>query len=207
MAKGFKDKLIAARRAKSNRRSLRKSILIFCEGEETEINYFGGFNRVYPYFINKQNLELVKEAIIKKDQEESKRGSSFDQVWCVIDVDGNDPEIIKKACKLGEENNIRVVYSNRAIELWFILHFRVYNSPSSSIKQYETELDKLFQQSFKIKYSKTDKLIYARLKPLLKQAIKNAKTLMKLNKDEDPAVDPSITTHKLIEELLKVSEG
>ncbi len=207
MAKGFKDKLIAARKAKSNRRSLRKSILIFCEGEETERNYFGGFNRVYPYFINKQNLELVKEAIIRKLQEESKRDVSFDQVWCVMDVDGKDSEIIKEACKLGEENKIRVVYSNRAIELWFILHFRVYNTPSMSIKQYEDELNKLFQKHFKINYNKADKLIYSRLKPLLKQALKNAKTLMKANPNEDPAIDPSITTHKLIEELLKVSEG
>ena len=75
-----------------------------------------------------------------------------------------------------------------------------------TIKQYEDELNKLFQKHFKVKYDKADRLIYARLKPLLKQALKNAKTLMKSNLDEDPAVDPSITTHKLIEELLKVSE-
>lgn len=206
MAKGFKDKLIAARKAKSNRRALRKSILVFCEGEETEKNYFGKFNRVYPYFINKQNLDLVKEAITIRKQEEARRNGRFDQVWCVIDVDGVKPEIIKSACKLGDENNIRVVYSNRAVELWFILHFRVYNSPSVSIKQYEDELDKLFQKHFKVKYNKADRLIHDRLKPLLKQALKNAKTLMKANPDEDPGVDPSLTTHKLVEELLKVSE-
>lgn len=206
MAKGFKDKLIAARKAKSNRRSLRKSILIFCEGEETERNYFGGFNRVYPYFINKQNLELVKEAIIRKQQEELKRGASFDQIWCVIDVDGKDPEVIKKACRLGEENKIKVVYSNRAIELWFILHFKIYNTPSMSIKQYEDELAKLFLKHFKVKYNKADRLIYNRLKPLLKNALKNAKILMNANPNGDPAADPSLTVYKLVEELLKVSE-
>jgi len=78
-----KDIVIHSR--KSNSKSLRKSLLIVCEGERTEPAYFESFplNKKVREIVGAgaNTLSVVKEAIRLRDN------SNFDEIWCVFDRD------------------------------------------------------------------------------------------------------------------------
>lgn len=67
-----------------NQYSPRLRILIVCEGEKTEVNYFRGFP-IKPEMvvdvqgIGSNTIRLVREAIRLKEH------NNYDHVWCVFD--------------------------------------------------------------------------------------------------------------------------
>jgi hypothetical protein len=70
-------------------------------------------------------LQLVQAAVSQKshDSREARRGrgDTFDQYWCVFDVDEHPG--IPEALDLARANDIRIAVSNPCIELWFLIHF------------------------------------------------------------------------------------
>ncbi len=112
-----------------------KLFLIICEGKNTETSYFKKFKsdnlKVVPIGVGRQSLELVEEAIIKRKEEARKlelKGETFDEVWCVFDVDPNPKNTTQikdfnAALGLAKKNGFKVAYSNQAFEYWLILHF------------------------------------------------------------------------------------
>ncbi len=118
----------SGRRTRSSRTStlesiqVRPSILIVCEGEKTEPNYFRAFritNAVYG-----EGLETIR--VVEETQRINDQDGPFDQVWCVFDRDSFPPDhfdnAINKVNSLTDKG-FRVAYSNEAFELWYILHF------------------------------------------------------------------------------------
>ena len=96
-------------------------ILIVCEGERTEPNYFDQFEvtniTIDPRGIGDNTIRLVKYAI-----NESKR-NDYDQVWCVFDKDSFPKDNFNNAVQLAQNNDFGIAYSNESFELWYILHF------------------------------------------------------------------------------------
>lgn len=136
---------------------LNKTILIVCEGQ-TEKLYFESFPvigaRIKIVDLEGQSkLKLIElaQAIV-----ESIEGITFDEIWCVFDMDvkhGADEfadfdNAIHKALELG----YKVAYSNDVFELWFYLHYDFTESQHLRTFYYER-----LSERFKINYVKEGK--------------------------------------------------
>ena len=89
------------------------SILIVCEGQRTEPNYFKSFpvvNKTVIKGTGRNTLSLVDYAISEK-----KKGD-YDQTWCVFDEDSRTQDF-DNAIKKCSSNDIFPAYSNESFEL------------------------------------------------------------------------------------------
>ncbi len=178
----------------------KRRILILCEGEKTEPNYFRAF-RVTSVIIDVLGLganttSLVEEAI-KQKKEAKEKNEPFEEIWCVFDRDSNPKANFNKAFELAKRNNIHIAYSNEAFELWYLLHFSYLNTGISR-KLYKAKLT----ESMRKTYEKNSTTIYEELLPMQSTAIKFAKKLIKTYPTPNPEKDnPSTTVFLLVEKL------
>ena len=104
-----------------NTRRTIQTVLVVCEGKETEPNYFNGFRvatlNVKAVGIGSGPLGVVNEAIRLSKQEE------YDNCWCVFDRDDTPADVFNKAIDKARRSGMDVAYSNPSFELWFLLHF------------------------------------------------------------------------------------
>jgi hypothetical protein len=155
-----------------------RRILIVCEGEKTEPNYFRAFPdnpRVYDE-INIQGkgfntISLVQEAMGLK-QEALRKHKPYSEIWCVFDRDSFPLDNFTNAINLAAKNEISCVYSIEAFELWYLLHFN-YIDAALSRTQYEIKLTELLQRQ----YLKNSNDMYKLLLKRQSKALQNAKKL------------------------------
>ncbi|MCK5460350.1 RloB domain-containing protein [Candidatus Parcubacteria bacterium] len=200
-----------------------KFIYIFTEGEKTEVNYFESKKKEIETEIRRQNIkikiagtgyntlklvnfaiEFIKERNIKIDNSENS-----DECWVVFDKDNFDQHFDNAIIKAGV-NNLEVAYSNECFEIWFLLHFIPLSSAISRkdyILKLTDNLKKLTGNS-KIRYSKISKDMYLLLKDTEKDAIRNAKKLLNMHKNEKSfsKKNPSTTVYLLVENLNKLKK-
>jgi len=189
-------------------------VVIVCEGEKTEINYFNGFKErnsgvnIIPMHEKctdpKNIVESAKKQITKHDIN-FKEG---DGLWCAFDVDNIDKnkiEMIKYAVEFANKNNIQIALSNPCIELWFLLHYK--------LKYPALPRDKAFDELKKYipNYDKNYPEIYSVLKDKLPKAIKNAKKLNKIHEKNNIKLisvesNPSSQVFKLVEFIQQTIE-
>ena len=109
----------------------RDRIVVFTEGEKTEVSYLQYWARlkrgdVRVAISDRHGVpwSLVKWAAEMRRQERrfSRRGQSISEYWCVFDV--NQHSRVPDSIEMARANDIRLAVSNPCIELWFILHFR-----------------------------------------------------------------------------------
>lgn len=203
----------------------KNSILIVCEGEQTEPNYFRSFwisnIKVKTIGIGKNTISLVKEAI-ERWKEFAKAQQYFEHLWCVFDRDDFPPEQYNQAFKtidseaqrlnkrykkqIGRELKIAIAYSNQAFELWYLLHYDYIDSACD-----RSQYKKMLSDRMGKKYEKNDPKMYQFLQALSQStndkkgqlfAIRNAK---KLRSKSKPILshkdDPSTSVDILVEEL------
>lgn len=195
------------------------TILIVCEGENTEPSYFQQFKlssaTIEPIGEGYSTVSLVKRAIkLSKERD-------YDQVWCVFDADPkpDNPEQRKnfnQAIKLAQENDLKVAYSNQAFEYWIILHFDDHQGGKMDRGDYNYKIN-MCLKPHKIKYDGNGgKFITEEIFELLdgidnktgnerkQMAIKRAKRNYNQFDHTNPSIEESTTTvFKLVEELLK----
>lgn len=112
--------------------ALRRELLVFVEGLQTEEMYLVDWHRRYrdqvrvtidPYRAGP--LQLVERAVEAQRAEaydaRRGRGRAHDQIWCVFDRDEHPN--FESAVDLAARHGIRLAMSNPCIELWFLLHF------------------------------------------------------------------------------------
>lgn len=113
----------------------RERILIVCEGEKTEPNYFEAIKGELPLHVvevkisgeGDNTLRLVEKAQALRDERAS--GSyPFDQVWVVFDRDSFPPSDFDNAITKAEADGIKCAWTNEAFELWYVLHFEYRNT-------------------------------------------------------------------------------
>jgi hypothetical protein len=116
----------------ASQRASRRQILAFVEGKRTEERYLVDWARRYrdhvlltvdPFRGVPTSLieQAVKRQRDEKRDERRGRGRSYDEIWCVFDVDEH-PDL-SRVRDLGRRHNIHLAISNPCLELWFILHF------------------------------------------------------------------------------------
>lgn len=189
-------------------RRVRDRILIVCEGEKTEPNYFHGFP---------VNLEIVAVDIegaganttsvvrraIELMQQARTAGQEYNQAWCVFDRDSFPAQNFNEALRLAEGTGIRVAYSNPCFELWYYLHYH-FNDVAMDRHQYAERLTECLGRAYK----KNDGEMYRRLRDAQPLAIRHAKKLLTLYHPCRPENDdPSTTVYLLVEALNRFLPG
>lgn len=186
-------------------------ILIVCEGEKTEPNYFRKFR------VSTSNVKVigagalpdkvVERAIKEIEDAKTNRKDKFEHVWCVFDRDDHPEKRIISALNLARKNGIKIAFSNECFELWYILHYQLLNS-SLHRSQYYPLLKKKLGKSYK----KNDPDMYEILLSHQRTALRNAKSLYDTNpydlnnqNDFQKAIkaNPSTTVYQLVELLNK----
>lgn len=125
------------------------SILIVCEGENTEPSYFNQFR------ITSAKVKSVGEgfntiSLVYRALELAQQGN-YDKVWCVFDKDDFKDEDFNNAIQIAEANNFGVAYSNQAFEYWLILHFNDHQGGGMHRDSYNEKINnllKLFQVNY-----------------------------------------------------------
>lgn len=202
---GTDDLFKKARAKREARKSLNKdildNILILCEGEKTEPNYFNSIRRKYRLLnvevrgLGSNTDKITKNAI--------KHHKNYSQVWCVFDRDSFSAQNFNRAFQMvAKYKNVHIAYSNEAFELWYLLHFNYYNTGISRKRYY-----KLLSELLGKKYKKNSTEMYDLICDKENTAIKNAKKLLKsYTKDNPEKNNPSTTVYKLVEELNKYKD-
>jgi hypothetical protein len=200
---------------------LENKFYIFCEGEQTEPNYFNGFKKSIEHNAIFKNLVLIEVEGIGADTERvvnhavnyvNKNNIRNAQIWCVYDKDSFPPKTFNKVSEIARNLNntqdyvkYNVAWSNQCIEYWFILHFSYYEADNDRI-YYKDNLNINFKAKSLSKYKKNDINIFENLthhgNPKL--AIRYAKRRI----DEccgksDADFSPATKVYELVEELAK----
>ena len=194
---------------------------IFCEGQQTEPQYFAGFKKLIeenPVYKDMVLIEIepcqaetmrvidMAEDYVKKNK--IKKG----QIWCVYDKDSFPPErfngVVERAESLNKQNpelQYHTAWSNECIEFWFLLHFAYYIA-NNHRSEYITFLNDKFRELGLGKYQKNMKDIFNILmeKGNPKLALRYAKRIIKDGQGKMPAdIAPGTKVYELVEELVK----
>ena len=214
---GGGDKLFHHRKAKNaaslRRRAARRSpydmVLIVCEGEKTEPNYFQAL--IDDLQLNTANIKILKNTagsaprtIVDFALKEYRREKVYDRVYCVFDKDRHSSyaeaiDVIRRA-RMARGHAIIATITVPCFELWLLLHF------AYTTKQFDTGPGSICEKvindlkNYLPNYEKGDNDIYSETEDLIDQAITNANRLAKHCADVDTDM-PSTKVHELIEYL------
>lgn len=192
---------------------------IFCEGEQTEPQYFAGFKKLIeenPIYRDMVLIEIepcaaetmrvigMAEKYVKKNK--IKKG----QIWCVYDKDSFPASdfngVVSRADNLNQENpelQYHIAWSNECIEFWFLLHFAYYTA-NNHRTEYISFLNDKFQSLGLGKYQKNMKNIFEILmeKGDPNLAIRYARRIIENGIGKTPTeIAPGTKVYALVEEL------
>ncbi len=183
----------------------RKRILILCEGEKTEPNYFRALKEDLPKGVldidvlglGANTLTIVRKA--KKLYNESQRTTRpFDRVWLVFDRDSFPSDSFDNTIHSADANKFCCAWSNEAFELWYLLHFE-YRNTAMIRDDYKRCISRYIHR----KYEKNDGTMYNELKDYQQIAIRNAERLLVQHTSVPPSSsNPGTQVHLLIKELM-----
>ena len=194
-------------------KEVKPTILIVCEGVNTEPSYFKQFKltsaTIRALGNGKNTLSLVKQTIKLRDE------GNFEEVWCVFDKDIFPAQDFNAAITLAEANGFKVAYSNQAFEYWFILHFEDHQGGGMNRSEYNDTINEHLEP-FALTYDGTgSKLVSQDLFEVLMSnendgrlrvnlAIDRAKRNYDLCDHVSPATEESTTTvFKIVKEIQK----
>lgn len=116
-------------------RKYKEILLIVCEDENTEPEYFRRFRLQFPdetMFVREVGtgldpLGIAERAIKEVEKLQNESGKEVDHIWLVFDVDDAAINVARqkrfaKAFEIALTNNFKVAWSNEAFELWLLLH-------------------------------------------------------------------------------------
>ncbi len=184
--------------------------LIVTEGTKTEPNYFKALkdeiNTEFPGRIS-IDIEGIGEGTVKLLDRAQKivRNSAIEykHVWLVYDKDDfpkSDFDKTAFSCDTLSDSTVtyHALWSNQCIEYWFLLHYNLLDSDIIRNEYYPK-----LSQYLKYEYQKNSNDIYNKLKPKLKDAIRNAKKILASHGDLPPSqCTPGTKVYELFEMLI-----
>lgn len=198
------------RRKKANRDQYER-VLIVCEGQKTEPNYFKQLRRHFR--LNPKNVVLADKKsgldpknLVEYALEEFKKDPDFDRVYCVFDRDKHTTfkAALDKihSTRLKKQASLHAITSTPCFEIWLLLHFddstRSYSAPGndSNCTLVVSELKKHIPN-----YEKGSTNIFEATYDHLGTAIKNAKQLETYHKTSGADEPASTNIYELVEYL------
>lgn len=220
MSKGAKKTGGKRKRAQvtpTRKRKVRKpkrTILIVVEGEQTEKNYFFGLSRrreVRAHFSIRVKVsgggtpsDIVQYEIDHRDER-------YDEVWCVLDVEGrNRRKLAAEAVELAENSDIALCLSNPCFEVWLLSHFERKAGAFTKCDRVIDQLNKQWMKNWNQRYRKNDGGLYERVSDLTETAIGNARWVREQHHGlEKNTADCNSSTdvYKLVEYLISPPEN
>ena len=181
----------------ANSRNLRKTFMIFTEGQ-TEEGYFKKFKVRCRTITGGNALSIVEEAIVQKNNIKK----HVDEYWVVFDKDETSKSDFLKAIKLANDNGLNVTYSCEAFEIWWLFHFMEIAAPIQR-KDYEKKLQKhLPEYKFREKGHSQGERMWMQLDKIKDVGIANAKKAHSKFEQPENAFNQSVTTVYQLVDLL-----
>ena len=194
---------------------------IFCEGEQTEPQYFSSFKQLIednPIYKDMVLIEIepcaaeTLRVIGMAERYVKKNNIQKGQIWCVYDKDSFPAEhfngVVERVNILNKNNaqlQYHAAWSNECIEFWFMLHFAYYTA-NNHRTGYINFLNNKFQELGLEKYQKNMPNLFEILmeKGNPKLAIRYAKRIINEGQGKTPAeIAPGTKVYELVEELAK----
>jgi len=67
---------------------------------------------------------VVVQAAINERDRQKRRGEAYEEVWCVLDVEGvEETARLNEALALARREHMQLALSNPSFEVWLIAHF------------------------------------------------------------------------------------
>lgn len=185
--------------------------LVVCEGTKTEVNYFrGAISSINEGIDDKYKLKVkvvgkgmntvslvksVDDLLIDIDRYKTSV-IPYGKIFVVFDKDSFSSVLFDEAISMCEKNGYIPLWSNQAIEYWFLLHFN-YIDVRMDRALYERKINDYFKRlGLDYKYRKNDGDIYSKLSIYgsLEQARKNAYRIHLSHEKDLPSNSESCTT-------------
>lgn len=188
------------------------AVLIVCEGEKTEPNYFSGLRNAYR--LSSANIKIVPSdwgtdpmSVVTFAIEQA-NGGAYDRTYCVFDRDGhaNYEAAIRtvRNSELARAGTLFAVPSWPCFEVWVLLHFAYSTAPYvaagnlSACAVVMREVQRHFQN-----YTKGHKNVFDVLAPRIIDAIRHAQNLERHNENAGSS-NPATQIHKLVQYLINL---
>jgi hypothetical protein len=187
------------------RKSPGKVIVIVCEGQETEPNYFEALRQKYR--LRTLNVRVVSGkgapiSVVNRAVDEKKKiDDPADEVWCVFDTENpNENPSLKTAIEKAKKAKLNLAVSNPAFEYWYFIHFDPSSRPFANGQGMKRALKVYIPD-----YSENAN-VFPKLDKLTPIAIKNAENLRRLSLESwDIFPDPSTGIDKLVAEIIEMA--
>jgi hypothetical protein len=197
-----------------NPRSRKRSLLIQCEGQETEPNYLEelckacGVRHRLEVKVKPgkgQNAVVTVEAAIYEGGRRRLGERIYDAVYCVLDVEHSGHEAkLNEAIALAQKHGIRLFLSHPSFEVWLIAHFECATRDFADGSAAEAYLNTHWRKHFNSDYGKGDPKLYAKLADRVAAALKNAPWVLETFHENEPcrSANSSTEVYKLVREML-----
>ncbi len=180
----------APKRRPSQERRPNRTVLIQCEGEQTEPSYFRAIKKKYGnprgrHITIKRGKgrspeDVVESAIIQKEK------GIFDEVWAVVDIEGTEQKNnYPNARVLAREHDILMCHSIPCFEVWYLAHFEETSRPFTCGSAVIDALNKHWQNHHNGSYDKTSGDHFERLEPRTQDALRNAKRVRRSHEQDN----------------------
>lgn len=197
------------------KRDYKKAILIVCEDAKSSPSYFEDLVqhlrlattevKVCGRECGSDPLSVVDYAIVERDRrardaERSPAVVSFDEVYCVVDVD-HHKTLAQAVDKARRDGALTMIISRPCFEFWVLLHFKYTTQPHDSFDSLSPGLRRHFPD-----YAKGQRS-FAVLEARTGLAVKHAERVIAYHEragSRDVAPNPSTRVHELVKALFRV---
>lgn len=182
-----------------------KVVVIVCEGQETEPNYFGALRQKFR--LSTLNVKIVPDqgapiSVVNCAIDEKKKiDEPTDEVWCIFDTENpNENPSLRTAIEKARNARINLAISNPSFEYWYYIHFDQSSRPFSNGQE--------MKRALRIHIPDYDESanVFPKLDGLTQIAIENAGILRKGSLENwDIFPNPSTGVDKLVAEILEMA--
>ncbi|WP_210441663.1 RloB family protein [Vibrio crassostreae] len=209
---------------KAKVKQLNPRIYIYCEGTETERNYFLGYlseryqgNNLVQFVDIPKIKQNTPKSIVQRivNDKVSDQHLDGDIHWAVYDRESqakiSDEEHLD-ARNLAINNNINIAFTNVCIEQWFVFHFLYSKAPYTSCKNLldDSPLKKKLKERGLRKYDKANAELYDYLSGGVEKAREIARSINndviadlgeKFGHDEPHKLNPYSNVYEVLDEI------
>jgi len=196
-------------RRRAAKRAPYAKILIVCEGEKTEPNYFNGVKDHYG--LNSANIEICGESgsdplsilqhAKQRYREERDARDAFDKVFCVFDKDTHPQygEALQAIAAQRPQDAFVAITSVPCFEYWLLLHFIYTTRPYAALLG-NSAGDQILAElrQYLPNYQKGQKSVFIELIDQLVSATKNAQKALQAA-ERSGTDNPTTHVHELVD--------
>lgn len=191
-----------SRKAAGRRPKANKVIVIACDGERTESDYFRNWRLVLgPTRLSVKNLTVRSGgnplAAVRAAVKVARKDPDYHEFWCVCDVDNAPERDVVAAAQLADRHGINLCLSRRCFEIWLALHF----TRTTRMVRTEDEAIGLVREHLPEYAARIKVAPFGTLLPNSTRACENAEWLEGQDCD-----DPATAVHKIVRTFLREAE-